>query len=65
MTNLNELLNMTAKPMISPQDKAEILAFGAELRNADKIGQPIGLVVEPEFALSLMLVLAAGLEALE
>ena len=65
MTNLNELLSMDDKPMISPQDKAEILAVGAELRKADKNGLPIGLVIQPEFALSLMLVLAAGLEALE
>ena len=65
MTDINKMLDMNAKPMLSPAEKADLMALAAGLHLAESGTPSITLLLTPDVAGLLKLVILAGLEAIE
>ena len=65
MTNINEMLDLDQKPILSERERDYMRALSAELLAHNTPADGVVLMVADDFVQVLGLVIAAGIEALE
>lgn len=65
MTDINKMLDMDVKPMLSRAEKADLMMLAAGLHLAESETPNVTLLLAPDMAGVLKLVILAGLEAIE